>query len=407
MDEGYYNFYEDPRYSSSQGRWVTYNSDFGAVWEPLTVAAPTGRYETYNSDAGGQWVDNTAAERAAINAQLEAERQARLQQAAAVVAANPLPVSGDQVATLYGDRNVAMFRPITQPGQAVTGATPTQLIDPTTNTPVYLSDPNDPTSFTYEVTGTPAVYGTLEQMAALYRPMESKGVFGTLGGDLLSAVKDPYFRNFALAAAAMAGAAALAPAAGGAGGGAAAGGAGTGGFGSTLTGLGATGAEAAAGFGSVGSALGAGAAGTSLTGLGATGTGATSAFGSAAAPSASTFGNLLSKGADVLAGPYGSIIKGGLTLGGLAAASALAPKPKTEDGYGGFSNEELQAIVSLMPSAMGQYLANAQGGVPGTGAAPVSMAELFPGFSLPTTGEFGAGRFGTGYAPTAPVVGLV
>jgi len=404
---------EDPRFDSSQGRYVTIDADAGGVWQPITVGAPVGQYVTVNADAGGQWVDNSAAERAAMNAQLEANRQATLQQAAAVVAANPLPITGNQIATQYGNRDISIFRPLVEQGQAITGSTPTQLIDPATGMPVFLSNPNDPYSFTYDVTDTPARGGTLEQQAALFRPISNKGAFGTIGGDLLDAVKDPYFHKFLAAAAAMAGAAALAPATAGAGGATAfpvsmgGAGSGLGGFSSTLTGLGATGAEAAAGFGSIGSALGAGAAGTSLTGLGATGTGAASAFGSAAAPSASTFGNLLSKGASVLSGPYGDIIKGGLTLGGLAAASALAPKPKTEDGYSGFSNEELQAIVSLMPSAMNQYLANAQGGVPGAGGSPVSMAELFPGFSLPTTGAYGAGRFGTGYAPTAPVVGLV
>jgi hypothetical protein len=404
---------EDPRYSSSQGQWVTIDADAGGVWQPITVGAPVGQYETINADAGGQWVENSPAQMAAINAQLEADRQAKLQQAAAYVASNPLAISGNQIATPYGNQNVSMFRPLVEQGQAVTGSTPTQLIDPATGMPVYLSNPNDPYSYTYDVTGTPARGGTLEQQAALFRPVSDKGVFGTIGGDLLSAVKDPYFHNFLAAAAAMGGAAALAPASGAVGGAQAfpvsLGGsaAGTGGLGASLTALGPTSTSAAAGFGSIGSALGAGATGASLTGLGATGAGAASAFGSTAAPSASTFANLLSRGAQALSGSYGDLIKGGLTLGGLAAASALAPKSGTEAGTQGFSNEELQAIVSMMPSAMGQYLSNAKGGVPGAGGAPVSMAELFPGFSLPTTGEYGAGRFGVGYAPTAPTVGLV
>ena len=416
--------YEDPRYSSSQGRWVTYDADAGAVWEPLSVAAPVGQYVTTNADAGGQWVDNSAAQQAAINAQLEAARQAQIQQAAAYVAANPLPVSGDQIATQYGDRNISSFYPILQPGQTATGSTRTQMVDPVTNAPVFLSDANNPFSFTYDNTGIPAVGGTLEQQAAMFRPVENTGVFGTIGGDFLEGIKDPYFRNFAIAAASMAAAAALAPAAGAAGGAgsSAAGGAGAtafpvsmgsgaGGFGSTLTGLGATGAEAAAGFGSVGGALGA--AGTGLGSLGSSMGAGSTALG-AAAPSASTISGLFQKGADVLAGPYGSLIKGGLTLGGLAAASALKPKTDTSGASGsGMSAEELNAIVALMPSMVGQYTAQAgQGGTgqPTGGYNPSTgqfMANLFPGFSLPTQGPFyGAGRFGENYNP-APVTSLV
>lgn len=408
-DSFYYQ--EDPRFNESQGQYVTINADAGGQWVPLTVAAPVGNYVTTNADAGGQWVDYTPQQTAAAAAAIEANRQAELQRASEILASTPLGVSGNQVQTRYGDIDVSRLFPISN-GQPVTGSTPTQLVDPQSGMPVFLSNPSDPFSYTYQNTGTPAISGTVAQQAALFRPITDKGVFGTIGGDFLDAVKDPYFRNFAIAAATMAAAAALAPAAGAAGGAQAfpvsMGGttAGAGGFGSTLTGLGATGAEAAAGFGSVGSALGAGAAGTGLTGLGTTMGGAGSALG-AAAPSASTLGGLFSKGAEALAGPYGSLIKGGLTLGGLAAASALAPKQSTDTGKGGFTNEQLQAIVSLMPSAMGQYLSSAQGGVPAAGAAPVSMAELFPGFSLPTTGAYGAGRFGTGYAPTAPTVGLV
>jgi hypothetical protein len=81
------------------------------------------------------------------------------------------------------------------------------------------------------------------QQAALYRPVKNQGVFGSLGGDLLSAIKDPYFHKFAAAAAAMAGGAALAAqsaggAAGGTGVGTAAGGTGGTGISSAAGGLG-------------------------------------------------------------------------------------------------------------------------------------------------------------------------
>lgn len=391
--------YDDPRYNSSQGRWVTYDADAGAVWEPLTVAAPLGQYVTTNADAGGQWVDYSAQERAAVAAQQEAARQAQLQAAAAYVAANPLPISGNQIATQYGNRDISSFNPIA--GQPISGSTPTQLRDPQTGTLVYLSNPNDPFSYTTENTGIPAIGGTLEQQAAMYRPLQQNGVFGTIGGDFLDAVKDPYFRNFAIAAASMAAAAALAPAAGG----------------SAASGATAypvdmgSGIVTSGGAGVTGSTAGGflGGSGDILAGAAGTGGGA---LGAVAAPTASTIGGLLSKGADVLAGPYGSLIKGGLTLGGLAAASAL--KPKTDSSgtttQSGLSAEELNAIVSLMPSMVGQYTAQAGQGGTGQGspsytpAMGEAIAQLFPNFSLPTTGLYGAGRFGEGYAPTAPTI---
>lgn len=431
MDE-----YYDPRYDSSQGRWVTYDADAGAVWEPLTVAAPTGQFVTTNADAGGQWQDFTPQQTAAAAAAIEANRQAELQRANEILSTTPLAVAGDQVQTRYGDVDVSRFFPVSS-GQPVTAQTPTQLRDPQTNAPVYLRNANDPFSYTYENTGIPAISGTVGQQAALYRPLDQGGVFGTLGSDFLEAIKDPYFKNFALAAATMAAGAALAPAASGASGAQAfpvdfsssittSGGLGAGGaaadFGSFIA---ADAAASAAGQGAFDLAASLGmpldqavtaglingsgnltqAGAAALMGVPA---GATSLLApAAAAPSASTLGSLFSKGAEVLSGSYGDIIKGGLTLGGLAAASALAPKQKTDTGQSGFTNEQLQAIVSLMPSAMGQYLANAQGATPNTGIPSNSMAQLFPGFSLPTTGAYGAGRFGTGYAPTAPVVGLV
>jgi hypothetical protein len=464
-------YYEDPRYSSSQGQYVTIDADAGGVWQPITVGAPVGQYVTTNADAGGQWVDNSAAEMAAMNARLEADRQAQLQAAAAYVAANPLPVSGNQIATQYGERDVSMFNPIVQPGQAVTGTTPTQLIDPATGMRVFLSNPNDPFSFTYDNTGTPAIGGTLEQQAALYRPLENKGVFGTIGGDFLEGIKDPYFRNFAIAAATMAAAAALAPAAGVGGvGGSTAGGAGATAFpidfGSTVMsggGLGA-GSSTAGGFlGGAGDIL-AGAAGTGGGSLGATGiVGSTAggflggageilpgavgtgggSLGAAAGVSGSTAGGFLGGAGEILpgaagtgggslgaaglglgeigsavtealAGPYGSLIKGGLTLGGLAAADALKPNVDSASGSTSLTSEQLQAMVANMPSMIGQYTSQAGRGGMGQftgGYNPnlgQSLVNLFPGFSLPTEGPFyGAGRFGVGYAPTAPTVGLV
>jgi hypothetical protein len=308
--------------------------------------------------------------------------------------------------------------------------------------PVFLSDPSNPYSFTYDNTGTPAISGTLEQQAALYRPLENKGVFGTIGGDFLEGIKDPYFRNFAIAAAAMAAAAALAPAAGAAGaGGSTAGGAGATAFpidfGSTIMtggelaggaagGLGA-GSSTAGGFlggsgdilagaiGTGGETLGAaaGLSGSTAGGFlggsgdilaGAAGTGGGSLGGT-------TLGSVLSAGSNLLSGSTGDLIKGGLAIGGLAVADALKPDQPATTAGGSLTAAQLQALVDAMPSMIGQYSAQAQQagtGQMGQGYTPAvrqAIAQLFPTFSLPTQGPFyGAGRFGEGYAPNAPII---
>lgn len=401
MDE-YGNYFEDPRYSGSQGSWITTNADAGAQFVPLSVTAPMGQYVTTNADAGGQYVENTPEQRAAINAQLQAERQAQLQGAAAYVAGNPLRVSGDQIATRYGDRNLEMFRPIAQPGQSVSGSTPTQMVDPSSGMPVFLSNPNDPFSYTYSNTGTPAVGGTLEQQAALYRPMQTNGVFGTLGGDLLDAVKDPYFRNFALAAATMAAAAAIAPAAG-------AGGLGSAGTGATAFPVDFSSTITTGGLGG-GASAGAGAGTGSLGALSAEQASNLMLYdilpASAQTPAnISSLSGLMQSGKELLGGPYGSLIKGGISLGGSAVANALKSQ-NTSTGQSGLTSEQLQAMVAGMPSMVGQYTAQAQNGMGQnyTGYnAPATIADLFPAYSLasaqmPTVGStnapvYGAGRF--------------
>jgi hypothetical protein len=347
-----------------------------------------------------------------------------------VVAANPLAITGDQIATLYGDRDISMFRPVVQPGQAITGATPAQLIDPATGAPVFLRDPNDPYSFTYDVTGTPAISGTLEQQAALYRPMVQKGAFGTIGGDLLDAVKDPYFHKFLAAAAAMAGAAYAFPATAGGAAGASLANPLAGDIAAMIAadqaalgagGLGAVGAVANPLAGDIAAMIAAdqaalGAAGAGVGGLGSLGSTAAQAVGglggagaTGAAGVAGAAGSLGSTGASAAGSvlgdlALGDIAKGALAAGGLAAASALAPKQEAA-ANNSLTAEQLKAIVDAIPSAMGTYLANAQNAGQYASNVP-SMVNLFPGFSLPTTGQFGAGRFGAGYAPVAPT-GLV
>ena len=114
-----------------------------------------------------------------------------------------------------------------------------------------------------------------------------------------------------------------------------------------------------------------------------------------------------------MSGDYGGLIKGGLTLGGLAVADALKPKTDTSTGTSGLTSAQLQAMVAAMPSMIGQYTSQAgQGGtgLPTGGYNPSmnqALANLFPNFSLPTEGPFyGAGRFGENYNPT-PFTSLV
>jgi hypothetical protein len=389
------------------GRYVTYNADQGGVFEPLTVGAAPGRYVTFNADAGGQYVPYSEEERAAINARLQAERQSEYQAASDYLASNPLAITGDQIATQYGNVDISRFRPITTDG--VTGSTSTQLTDPATGAPVFLSNPNDPFSYTYDNTGTPAIGGTLEQAAANYKPFEQNGAFGPIVGDLLSAVKDPYFRNFAIAAATMAAAAALAPAAGASGVGSSA--ASTGAtafpvdFSSTIT----TGGLGGGGAGAVGGAaeLGAGGLG-SLTAEQASNLMLYDILpgGLQTPANISSLGGLVQSGGELLAGPYGSLIKGGLTLGGAAAANALKPKVDTSSTTSGLTSEQLRAMVAGMPSMIDQYNARGQTGMSQSYNgynAPATIAQLFPSFNLasaqaPTVGStnapvYGAGRF--------------
>jgi hypothetical protein len=291
---------------------------------------------------------------------------------------------------------------ILQAGQAATAATPVQMVD-AEGVRLYLRDANDPQSVTYTNTGIPAIAGTLGESA--YRPVENRGPLGTIGSDFAGAARDPAFWKFLASAAALGTGAYLAPALEGAGAVATAFPVEMGGL-LPATELGAAGATGATAAG--------------LGGYAGTGAGEFIAADAAASAAAANPGFLASIEAALPAGAMGSLIKGGLTLGGLAALSALAPKQGggSTGGTPSLSADQLNAIVSSMPSAMGNYLSMASnpfgyGG--GTiDSANANLANLFPNFSLPTTGPFyGAGRFGDAYAPqaasTAPIspTGLV
>lgn len=283
---------------------------------------------------------------------------------------------------------------ILKAGQAATASTPVQMVD-AEGVRLYLRDANDPQSVTYTNTGIPAIAGTLGESA--YRPVENRGPLGTIGSDFAGAARDPAFWKFLASAAALGTGAYLAPALEGAGAVATAFPVEMGGL-LPATELGAVGGTAAGAAGGMSAAEALAAA--SQGGLGAE-------FGVQGALAANP-GLMASLEAMLPAGAMGSLVKGGLTLGGLAALSALAPK----QGSGGSSStptlnaDQLKAIVSSMPSAMGQYVSMASnpfgyGG--GTiDSANANLANLFPNFSLPTTGPFyGAGRFGDAYAPVA------
>lgn len=309
---------------------------------------------------------------------------------------------------------------ILKPGETATASTPVQMID-AEGVRLYLRDANDPESVTYTNTGIPAIAGTLGESA--YRPVENKGILGTIGGDFAGAAKDPAFWKFLAAAAAITGGGLALNSAVGAGGLGAAG----------AGGMSAAEALALAAEGGLGAEFGVQGA---LGGLGGAGAGGMSAAEALALASEGGLGAefgvqgalaanpswLAAIEAALPAGAMGSLVKGGLTLGGLAALSALAPK---QGGGGGgtsttpsLSADQLKAIVSSMPSAMGNYISMA-GNPFGYGggtidSANANLANLFPGFSLPTAGPyFGAGRFGDAYAPqalpTAPIspTGLV
>lgn len=284
---------------------------------------------------------------------------------------------------------------ILKAGQAATANTPVQMVD-AEGVRLYLRDANDPQSVTYTNTGIPAIAGTLGESA--YRPVENRGPLGTIGSDFAGAARDPAFWKFLASAAALGTGAYLAPALEGAAAGATAFPVEMGGL-LPATELGAVGGTAAGAAGGMSAAEALAAA--SQGGLGAE-------FGVQGALAANP-GLMASLEAMLPAGAMGSLVKGGLTLGGLAALSALAPK----QGSGGSSStptlnaDQLKAIVSSMPSAMGQYVSMASnpfgyGG--GTiDSANANLANLFPNYSLPTAGPFyGAGRFGDAYAPVAP-----
>ena len=103
------------------------------------------------------------------------------------------------ILTRQGIRDVSSFNPIVKPGEKITADTPIQQVD---EEGVLLF--SDGEGVTRRNTGVPAIGGTLGDQAYM-REIKNRGVFGTLGGDFLSAAKDPSFHKFLAAAAAITG----------------------------------------------------------------------------------------------------------------------------------------------------------------------------------------------------------
>jgi len=103
------------------------------------------------------------------------------------------------ILTREGIKDVSSFNPIVKPGEKITADTPIQQVD---EEGVLLF--SDGEGVTRRNTGVPAIAGTVGDQAYM-REIKNRGVFGTIGGDFLSAAKDPAFHKFLAAAAAITG----------------------------------------------------------------------------------------------------------------------------------------------------------------------------------------------------------
>lgn len=103
------------------------------------------------------------------------------------------------ILTRSGIKDVSSFNPIVKPGEKITADTPIQQVD---EEGVLLF--SDGEGVTRRNTGVPAIGGTIGDQAYM-REIKNRGVFGTIGGDLLSAAKDPAFHKFLASAAAITG----------------------------------------------------------------------------------------------------------------------------------------------------------------------------------------------------------
>lgn len=91
---------------------------------------------------------------------------------------------------------------LAKPGERITADTPVQAVNED-GLRLYLRDPNDPESRTTEITGIPAIAGTLG--SAAYAPQRNSNPFSTIGSDFAGMARDPAFHKFLAAAAAITG----------------------------------------------------------------------------------------------------------------------------------------------------------------------------------------------------------
>lgn len=91
---------------------------------------------------------------------------------------------------------------LAKPGERITADTPVQAVNED-GLRLYLRDPNDPESRTTEITGIPAIAGTLG--SSTYAPQRNSNPFSTIGSDFAGMARDPAFHKFLAAAAAITG----------------------------------------------------------------------------------------------------------------------------------------------------------------------------------------------------------
>lgn len=268
------------------------------------------------------------------------------------------------ILTRSGIKDVSSFNPIVKPGEKITADTPIQQVD---EEGVLLF--SDGEGVTRRNTGVPAIAGTVGDQAYM-RKIKNSGVFGTIGGDLLSAAKDPAFHKFLAAAAAI----------------------GTGG-------LALNAAYGVGGLGAVGAGTGAGAAGA--------GTGALGVF--PVAPAGSIAGTAL--GAPVGAGS----LTAGITPASVAAFEAGLPTaigsaaaPAAVGGLGGLTGQQAFQLARMALPAVGSILGGGGAGGAGGGAGGAGGRTGLGGTTINQYGSSGSPTaFYTG-APDANVpTGLI
>jgi len=107
------------------------------------------------------------------------------------------------VYTFNGVVPVESLNPLVRKGEPITANTLVQEVGEG-GAKLYLRDPTDPESKTYENTGIPSIAGTVAQQA--FVPPRNNSAFGPILSDFAAAARDPYFHKFLAGAAALGGA---------------------------------------------------------------------------------------------------------------------------------------------------------------------------------------------------------